>query len=108
MNFAETCFIQKEIYKLKSKNLSKSKMEKFLPPVGKENSYFKLFYYFALIFYRYKTTLVMTSELESGETKTTKDQEPEVIVLFNPWSEGRCFFNSFFSKTLLFSLVHNL
>lgn len=42
----------------------------------------------------------MTSELESGETKTTKDQEPEFIVLFNPWSEGRCFFNSFFNPTL--------
>ncbi|XP_078483974.1 protein-glutamine gamma-glutamyltransferase K isoform X1 [Ciona intestinalis] len=36
---------------------------------------------------KYKSVVEFTSQLESGESVTTRDNEPEFAILFNPWSK---------------------
>uniref|UniRef100_H2YCU3 protein-glutamine gamma-glutamyltransferase n=1 Tax=Ciona savignyi TaxID=51511 RepID=H2YCU3_CIOSA len=36
---------------------------------------------------KYKAVVEFSSELQSGESVTTRDNEPDVAILFNPWSK---------------------
>lgn len=41
---------------------------------------------------RYKTVVEFSSKLESGEVATSRDAEPDVIILFNPWCKDDAVF----------------